>query len=166
MYIIDTGICDYRYICLGGVFIRPDLTRRQQEFQKNLRIELERRRKNGEDVYIRGDRIYTRRTRWLRTVLEKKNGTPKLLLHSNASHAGTEKIEGGPMLSSKQEPSSRNRHLKQEKKKKKGKKNSAAGGPKKWLSFLLKFGHSFRTKSNLSSQKAAEDKEKQQSKLY
>ena len=47
----------------GSVFIRPDLTRRQQEFQKTLRAELEMRRKNGENVYIRGDKIYTRRSR-------------------------------------------------------------------------------------------------------
>ena len=39
------------------VYISPDYTRKQREFQKALRSELQTRRANGEQVVIRGDKI-------------------------------------------------------------------------------------------------------------
>ena len=40
-----------------GIFIKPDLSPREQEIDKQLRFELKRRREAGERVVIRGRKI-------------------------------------------------------------------------------------------------------------
>lgn len=45
---------------LRKVFIKPDLTKRQQDRQKALRAEMKRRNEEGEDVVIRGNKVVNR----------------------------------------------------------------------------------------------------------
>lgn len=52
----ETGDCD-EMSPFRGIFIKLDLSPREQEIDKQLRFELKRRREAGERVVIRGGKI-------------------------------------------------------------------------------------------------------------
>ena len=68
---------DYRTASNNRVFIRPDLTRKQQEEDKKLRDDLRRRRNQGENVIIKHGRI---------TQVERGNNQVAPIAHGPTNH--------------------------------------------------------------------------------